>query len=244
MHAATLGFYALLDRLRAAHRDVEWESCASGGGRIDLGVIERVERCWTSDMTDALSRQLIQRWTGQLVPPEYLGSHVSAPVNHQTGRRLSLDFRAATAFFGSMGIEWDLTAAGAQERARLAEWIAEHRRLRGLLHGGRGFRGDTTQPAVFTHGVVAPDASAAVIAYVQLDDQVHEPEPLRVPGLPAGAGLRRPAAVPAPAHRRGEGKGCAAPVRSWATSGCPRRHGAPRRSWSSISPRSEPPVAG
>ncbi|MDG6101900.1 alpha-galactosidase [Dactylosporangium aurantiacum] len=210
VHAATLGFYALLDRLRAAHPDVEWESCASGGGRIDLGVIERVERCWTSDMTDALSRQLIQRWTGQLVPPEYLGSHVSAPVNHQTGRRLSLDFRAATAFFGSMGIEWDLTAAGPQDLARLAEWIAEHRRLRGLLHSGRTFRGDTTQPAVYTHGVVARDARAAVVAYVQLDDQVHEPEPLRVPGLPADQDYVAHQLLPPPGAPpwRGEGARC------------------------------------
>src|SRR6185503_4043595 len=36
VHAQTLGFYQLLDRLRGAHPDVEWESCASGGARIDL----------------------------------------------------------------------------------------------------------------------------------------------------------------------------------------------------------------
>ncbi len=111
MHAQTAGFYDLLDELRAAHPDVEWESCASGGGRIDLGVLERVERVWTSDLNDALARQAIQRWTAQLVAPEYLGAHVSATTNHQTGRTLSLDFRAATAFFGDFGIEWDITAA-------------------------------------------------------------------------------------------------------------------------------------
>jgi alpha-galactosidase len=63
---------------------VEWESCAAGGGRIDLAMLERVDRVWTSDMTDALARQAIQRWTGQLVPPEYLGAHVSAPFSHQS----------------------------------------------------------------------------------------------------------------------------------------------------------------
>ena len=36
IHAQTLGFYDLLDRLRAAHPSVAWESCASGGARIDL----------------------------------------------------------------------------------------------------------------------------------------------------------------------------------------------------------------
>jgi alpha-galactosidase len=103
---------------------VEWESCASGGGRTDLGVLERVERIWTSDMTDALSRQSIQRWTGQLVAPEYLGAHVSTPVSHQTGRALPLQFRAATALFGHFGIEWYLTATDEADRAALAGWIA------------------------------------------------------------------------------------------------------------------------
>jgi alpha-galactosidase len=204
VHAATLGYYDLLDRLRAAHPRVAWESCASGGGRIDLGVIGRVERFWTSDMTDALSRQQIQRWTGQLIAPEYLGAHVSAPTNHQTGRQFSLDFRAATAFFGAMGIEWDVTQADAADRARLGEWIAAHRRLRGLLHGGRAFRCDTTQPGVYGYGVTTPDA--AVVAYAQLDDQVAEPQPLLVPGLPAHRRYRASQLLPAPGQSwRGEG---------------------------------------
>ena len=96
---------------RRATRTSRGSPAPAGGGRIDLGVIERVQRFWTSDMTDALARQHIQRWTGQLVAPEYLGAHVSAPTSHQTGRTLSLDFRAATAFFGAFGIEWDLTEA-------------------------------------------------------------------------------------------------------------------------------------
>ncbi len=81
LRAQTLGYYDLLDRLAAAHPRVAWESCASGGGRIDLGVAERVQRFWTSDMTDALARQQIQRWTVQLVAPELIGAHVSAPVS-------------------------------------------------------------------------------------------------------------------------------------------------------------------
>ena len=185
VHAATLGYYDLLARLRTAHPRVEWESCASGGGRIDLGVIELVQRFWSSDMTDALSRQHIQRWTGQLVPPEYQGAHVSSPVNHYTGRQLSLDFRAATAFFGSLGIEWDLTRVGPDDRGRLAEWVSAHKRHRSLLHGGRSFRCDTTHSNVYGHGVVAADAEEAVVAYVQLDEQVAAPEPLLIPGLAA-----------------------------------------------------------
>ncbi|MGI8664507.1 MAG: alpha-galactosidase [Jatrophihabitans sp.] len=183
VHAQTLGFYDLLDRLRAAHPGVEWESCASGGARIDLGVLQRCQRVWTSDMTDALSRQLIQRWTAQLVPPEYLGAHVSAPANHQTGRQLSLDFRAATAFFGDLGVEWDISRATPAERNRLAGWIALYKQHRALLHGGRLVRVDSPEDAHWIHGVLAHDRSEAVMAYVQLDETVHDPGPLLVPGL-------------------------------------------------------------
>ncbi|MEP6851852.1 MAG: alpha-galactosidase [bacterium] len=183
VHRQTLGFYALLDRLRAAHPDVEWESCASGGGRIDLGVLERVERVWTSDMTDALARQGIQRWTGQLLPPEYLGAHVSAPRNHQTGRALSLDFRAATAFFGDLGVEWDISSAIPEELARLAGWIERYKEHRALLHTGRVVRFDSPEAGLWTYGVVSADRSEAVLAYVQLGEFIRDPLPWRVPGL-------------------------------------------------------------
>lgn len=92
-HRQAEAFAALLADLRRRHPGVAWESCASGGGRIDLAVIEQVQRFWTSDMTDAVARQQIQRWTSQLVAPEYLGAHVSAPVSHQTRRQLSLATR-------------------------------------------------------------------------------------------------------------------------------------------------------
>ncbi|SOD74473.1 alpha-galactosidase [Jatrophihabitans sp. GAS493] len=179
----TLGFYRLLDRLRDAHPDVQWESCGSGGGRIDLGVLERTDRVWTSDMTDALSRQLIQRWTAQLVAPEYLGAHVSASPNHQTGRELSLDFRASTAFFGDFGVEWDITTATEDERSRLAEWITLYKRHRGVLHGGRMVRVDTVDDARWIYGVHTHDQTEAVFAYAQLDESTHDPEPFRVTGL-------------------------------------------------------------
>ncbi len=183
VHDATLAFYAVLDELRRRHPAVEWESCAAGGGRIDLGVLGRVQRVWTSDMTDALSRQSIQRWTAQLVPPEYLGAHVSAPVNHQTGRTLPLDFRVGTAFFGDFGFEWDLTDAGADELARLAEWVRLYKEHRALLHSGRLVRVDSPATAVWQHAVVALDRRAAVAGYVQLDFAAADPPPWRVPGL-------------------------------------------------------------
>jgi alpha-galactosidase len=184
VHAQTLAVYALLDELRRRHPDVEWESCASGGGRVDLGLLERTERIWVSDMTDALARQSIQRWTGQLVPPEYCGAHVSAPFAHQTGRDLPLALRAATALFGHFGIEWDLATAGQESLAELAGWVRLYKAHRALIHSGRVTRADAPDGTALMHGVVAADRSAALISYVQLDEPVHtRAVALRVPGL-------------------------------------------------------------
>lgn len=180
----TLAFYRLLDSLRERHPAIAWESCASGGGRIDLAVLERTQRVWTSDMTDALARQHIQRWTTQVVAPEYLGGHVSAPVAHQSGRTLPLDFRAATALFGAFGIEWDLSTASEEELASLASWVRLHKRFRGLLHSGRVVRPESPDPAVVLHGVVSADGTEALLAHVQLDESAsNRGVVVRVPGL-------------------------------------------------------------
>ena len=155
--AQTLAFYRLLDDLRAAHPSLEIESCASGGGRIDLGVLARTDRVWPSDTIDAVERQRIQRWTALLVPPEMIGAHLGGPTAHTTGRTQRLDFRAASALLGHLGIEWDLRGVGPEDRARVAEWVRLHKRLRPLVAEGRLVRSDHPDPSCHVTGVVAPD---------------------------------------------------------------------------------------
>lgn len=187
----TLGAYAVLDELRSRHPHLEIESCASGGARVDLGILERTDRVWASDTNDALERQAIQRWTGQLLPPELVGSHVGPPVAHTTGRTGQLAFRCLAALFGHGGIEWDLTAATDEELAVLARWSALYRELRSLLHGGDVVRADVEDPATWLHGVVAPDRSRAVFSWVRLATSVDaRPGRVRLPGLDAGRTYR------------------------------------------------------
>jgi alpha-galactosidase len=203
VHRQTLAVYRLLDELRRRHPGLEIESCSSGGGRVDLGVLARTDRVWASDTNDALERQQIQRWTAQLLTPELIGAHVGPPAAHTTGRRQSLDFRAGTALFGHFGIEWDLAGAEPAERARLAEWVRAYRDLRELLHTGRVVRADHPDPAMWVHGVVAADGSRAVYALVQLTTSVQSPAgPVRLPGLDAGARYR---VAPLPPGDRIEG---------------------------------------
>jgi alpha-galactosidase len=183
-HGQTVALYSLLDALRRRHPGVEIESCASGGGRVDLGILEHVDRFWASDVNDPLERQAVQRWSTLLLPPETLGSHVGPSPAHTTGRASDLGFRLATALFLSAGLEWDLTRASTEELQQVRQWISQYRRWRALLHGGVVVRVDGTDPAVEVHGVVAADQSEAVFAYVVLTaPRAALPPPVRFPGL-------------------------------------------------------------
>ncbi|MBC9004917.1 alpha-galactosidase [Micromonospora aurantiaca (nom. illeg.)] len=202
VHAQTLAVYRLLDELRARHPDVEIESCSSGGARVDLEILRRTDRVWASDCNDALERLSIQRWTGLLLPPELIGTHIGPERSHTTHRVHDLSFRAVTALFGHHGIEWDITAIDAVERAELAAWVALHKRLRPLLHTGRVVRVDHPDPAVQAHGVVAHDRNHAVYAVSRVATSAAQvPGAVRLPGLDPQRRyrVRPPAGVPEPA---------------------------------------------
>ena len=164
----TKALYKLFAELKQRHPDLEIESCASGGARIDLGIIDLVDRFWTSDNNDALERQRMQRWTMQFIPPELLGTHIGSNPGHQTGRDLSLSFRAATALFGHAGLERDLTALTKPELEALKSWISLYKKERAILHTGAMVRIDYPDDAHYLYGVVSQDRSAALFSYVQL----------------------------------------------------------------------------
>ena len=181
--AQVTALYALLDRVRAAHPDVEIESCSSGGARADMGVLAHSDRVWTSDSNDALDRQTIQRGASYFLPPEVMGCHVGPARCHVSGRRLSMDMRAATAFTGHMGLELNLLTERQGDLDTLKSAIALHKRHRALLHDGDLVRIDTA-PQIMAGGVVARDRSEALysVAYV-LSDPLVLPERLRFAGL-------------------------------------------------------------
>jgi alpha-galactosidase len=183
-HAQVTALYRLLDTLKERHPGLEIESCASGGGRVDLGILSRTDRVWASDCNDPVERQQIQRWTGQLLPPELFGSHVGPSPAHTTDRRSTDLFRLTTALFGHPGIEQDITACAPDELARLTAWTALYRELRPLLHTGRVVRADLGDDAVLLHGVVARDGGAAVYSWARVATSAEaQSGRVRLPGL-------------------------------------------------------------
>jgi alpha-galactosidase len=76
----------------------------------------------------------MQRSFLQFMPPELMGAHIGTAPAHSTGRSQSLDFRAAVALQGNLGVEFDVTLLAPGERRRLTEWIAFYKQWRHLLH--------------------------------------------------------------------------------------------------------------
>ncbi len=201
-HAHVLGVYDVLDRLRADHPAVEIESCASGGGRADFGVLARTDRIWTSDSNDALDRLAIQRGFARWFPAELMGSHVGPATCHITRRQLTMSVRVATALFGHMGMELDLRTLDAAEIAELTAGVALHKAHRDLIHGGNRVQLDTAD-GVEAFLTVSADRREALLSYTMITEQRgYFPETLRLAGLePTGRyNLALVWPVPSPVH--------------------------------------------
>ena len=184
VHNQTLAIYRLFDELKANHPGLEIESCASGGGRIDLGMTQHADRFWTSDCNDALERQQIQRYTQVAIPPELLGSHIGPTKAHTTFRTHNLAFRAITALFGHAGLEWDITEVSDSELGLLKSWAVFYKQQRGLIHSGRMVRVDQPDSSVFLQGVVAQNRSEALFSYVTIGAiSGQTPSAIRLTGL-------------------------------------------------------------
>jgi alpha-galactosidase len=134
------GFYGLLDRLRAAHPNVAFESCSAGGGRIDLGVLARTDMVWVSDNTDPLDRLRIQHGLSQLHPARVASAWVTDSPNVVTGRVSPLKFRFVSAMAGLLGLGGNLVEWNDAELDEARELVARYKRIRHVVQHGELYR--------------------------------------------------------------------------------------------------------
>ncbi len=186
--AQTEGVYALLDELRAEFPGVEIESCASGGGRIDYGILQRTQRVWLSDSNDALERLRIQHDAALFLPASVTGSHVGPRHCHTSGRVIDIRMRAWTAAQRHMGFEMDpreLTETEAETLLGVTNWWKTNR---DWLMRADILRLDSSDPAVIAEQQLAEDGSRlAVFAALMHSSNQILPQPLRLTGLDPAA---------------------------------------------------------
>ena len=180
----TRGAYALFDRLRAAHPTVEIESCASGGGRIDAGILARTHRVWLSDSNDALERLRMQADAALFLPSAITGSHVGPRHCHTSGRVLPMGFRAWVAAQRHMGFEMDLRELTEDEALTLGRVTAWYKASRDWMMAGTIHRLDSDDPAVVAEMQLAAGGDRFVVFAGQAETSRQIlPRPLRLTGL-------------------------------------------------------------
>ncbi len=97
-HRYVLGVYRLYEKLITKYPNILFESCSSGGGRFDPGMLHYAPQAWASDDSDAIERLKIQYGTSMLYPLSSIGAHVSIVPNHQTNRITPIKTRGNVAF--------------------------------------------------------------------------------------------------------------------------------------------------
>jgi len=131
--------YEIIDRLRAKHQALEIESCSSGGGRVDLGILGRTDQVWTSDNTDAFDRLLIQDGFSHAYTPKVMMAWVTDVPNFN-GRTTPLQFRFLVAMMGSLGIGANLNKWPDQDLAFATKMIAFYKSIRATVQEGDLYR--------------------------------------------------------------------------------------------------------
>ena len=139
-HRYMLGLYSVLETLTQRFPNVLFESCASGGGRFDPGMLYYMPQTWTSDDSDAAERLRIQYGTSIVYPYSSMGAHVSAVPNHQIGRITSFEMRCDVALPGQFGFELDLNKCTDHELEIAKKKVREYRELQEVFHKGDCYR--------------------------------------------------------------------------------------------------------
>ena len=134
------GLEKVLKRIRAKYPDVVMQVCASGGGRVNYGLMPYFDEYWTSDNTDALQRVFMQWGTSHFYPALGMGAHVCSPINHQTGRRTPFKYRFDVAMSGRLGMEIQPKTLSKNEREFSKMAIAAYKKIRPVVQHGDLYR--------------------------------------------------------------------------------------------------------
>ncbi len=171
--AHTAGVYAIMDRLRHDFPRLQIESCASGGGRVDLGILARTDQVWTSDNTDAYDRIRIQEGCSLVYPSRAMEAWVTHARNHQTGVVSPLSLRFDVAMRGGLGIGSNLNELDDAESAEYARYIAFYKRIRPVVQGGQLYRLQRLEEyGASIVEYVSPDRREAVYSVVVMSYQL------------------------------------------------------------------------
>jgi alpha-galactosidase len=172
------GVYEIFDRLRQSHPGVAFESCASGGGRVDFGVLRYADQVWTSDNTDPFDRLKIQEGCSMAYPARAMMCWVADPGFWAKNRKASISYRFHSAMMGSLGIGTNLLKWSEEELREAGELVRRYKEVRDIIQEGDQYRllspreGETTAVQY-----VSEDKRSSVIFVFRNPHQFLDPSP-------------------------------------------------------------------
>ena len=172
------GVYDLWEMLRRNHPDVAFESCASGGGRVDLGIMRYADQVWTSDNTDPFDRLKIQEGCSMAYPARAMMCWVADPGVWAKNRRTSISYRFHSAMMGSLGIGTNLLQWSEEELGEASKLVRRYKEVRDVVQEGDQYRllspreGETTAVQY-----VSEDKRSSVIFVLRNPHQFLDPSP-------------------------------------------------------------------
>jgi alpha-galactosidase len=180
----TENYYEIIDRLRKKHPGLEIESCASGGGRVDLGVLQRTEEVWPSDNTEAFDRLDIQRGFTYAYTPHIMMAWVTDVPNFN-GRSVSLQYRFLVAMQGALAVGSNLNKSTDDELAASKRFVAADKEIKETVQNGLLYRLTPATDTDFIANEYVSENKGQVAAFAFLHSQTrgYGQPPLHLTGL-------------------------------------------------------------
>ena len=132
--------YSILAELRAKHPKVEIQSCSSGGGRVDLGILGFTDEVWPSDNTDPFDRLSIQDGFTYAYTPQVMTAWVTdSPAARPVGVT-STAYRFLVSMQGGLGVGSNLNKWTEADFATAKDLIAAYKTIRQTVQQGSLYR--------------------------------------------------------------------------------------------------------
>ncbi len=143
-YAHVRGLYEVFDFLRAQFPALVIENCASGGHRMDFGLLRRTDVQWLADDTEPGFRvRHYMAGASFPFPPEYLNAWIVESWFEHLGEVSEPGILRAwlrSRMMGAFGISRSLLGLDAGQRAVIAEEIARCKNLRPILKNSQVYR--------------------------------------------------------------------------------------------------------
>ena len=132
--------YDIVKNLKRKHPNVLFEACASGGGRIDYGILGIFDDFWTSDNTDAYDRLFIQENYSYIYPIKAMRAWITDCPNFLSRRIIPMKFRYHSAMMGTLGIGCNILKFSEEEIELSKGLIEEYKNIRHIVQEGDFYR--------------------------------------------------------------------------------------------------------